>query len=149
MERLMKYRLFFIVSFCFFLMACSTGGVQRFEDYRNPDTSTLAVINERDSDSLWVNEFETTFSDFGFQVKKFVPFDKSLDYLVVYKLSDNIEVGMGKLFNVVIVDYKSRKIVARTVYKATGDVQQRVALEIVDAMLNSSRSTPDIITDLN
>lgn len=145
----MKRSFILIALFSLFVMGCSTGGVQRFEDYRNPETSTLAVINERDSDSLWVKEFETTFEDFGFQVRKFVPFDKTLDYLVVYKLSDNIDVGTGKLFNVVIVDYKSRKIVARSVYKATHDIQQRVAMEIVDAMLNSSRSTPDIITDLN
>lgn len=147
--RKMKIRLFLTAACAFLLMGCATGSVQRFQDFRNAESSTLAVIDKEYGEASVKEELELAFRDNGFNIVKFIPLDSTLDYAVLYDVgSGSSAMGMGSLLNVVVVDYKSRKIVARMVYKGGFGLPQGISFELVDDMIASSVVPPEIDVDL-
>lgn len=146
----MKINLFIILSCCFVILGCANGFTQRFEDFRTPEKSKVAVLKEEFSDSLVVSDLESAFRENGFRVDKFVPFDPTLDYLVMFSMGEGSrEFGMGELLKIAVVDYKARRIVARMSYKAGHEVPDGLIQYLVDDMLATPSVTPDFVTDLN
>lgn len=146
----MRITLFAVMLCCFFVMGCANGFTQRFEDFRTPEKSKVAVLKEEFSDSLVVSDLETAFRENGFQVANYVPLDPTLDYLVVFSMGEGSrEFGVGELLKIAVVDYKARRIVARMSYKAGHEVPEGLVQYLVDDMLMNPAVTPDINTDLN
>lgn len=140
----------FLTSICaIFLLGCAAGSVQRFQDFRKPENSTLAVVDKEYGDASLKEELELAFRENGFNIVKFIPLDSTLDYAVLYDVGGGSSaMGMGALLNVVVVDYKSRKIVARMAYKTGFSLPQGISFELVDDMMFSSVVHPEIDVNL-
>lgn len=146
----MRITLFVIISCCLFIMGCANGFTQRFEDFRTPEKSKVAVLKEEFSDSLVVADLEEAFRENGFQVASYVPLDPTLDYLVIFSMGEGSrEFGVGELLKIAVVDYKARRIVARMSYKAGHEVPEGLIQYLVEDMLLNPAVTPDFATDLN
>lgn len=146
----MKINLFVLLFCAFVVLGCANGFTQRFEDFRTPEKSKVAVLKEEFSDSLVVADLEEAFRENGFQVARYVPLDPTLDYLVIFSMGEGSrEFGVGELLKIAVVDYKARRIVARMSYKAGHEVPDGLIQYLVDDMLATPSVTPDINTDLN